>query len=175
MKVNELKDRQIHEDGTVICHQSALIKLLYEGQSLDGIFCSNPEDEREWMIAKRLCDDGLDGPTHAEGPRLGDIDWYAEWFTPEPYANIDLLSWCLDRCVHQEEIDRVLLEIREMEKRNMIPIMRHLIYCVDTWRANGVFWGVGRGSSVCSFVLHLIGINRINPLLYDLDINEWLK
>jgi DNA polymerase III alpha subunit len=57
----------------------------------------------------------------------------------------------------------------------MVSIMRHLIYCVDAWRQNGVVWGVGRGSSVCSFVLHLIGINRINPIEHGLDIGEWLK
>ena len=36
-------------------------------------------------------------------------------------------------------------------------------------------WGVGRGSSVSSYVLFLIGINRIDPLKFDLDVSEFLK
>jgi DNA polymerase III alpha subunit len=42
-------------------------------------------------------------------------------------------------------------------------------------RDNNIVWGVGRGSSIASFVLYLIGIHRINSLYYDLSINEFLK
>jgi DNA polymerase III alpha subunit len=42
-------------------------------------------------------------------------------------------------------------------------------------RKNNILWGVGRGSSVASFVLYLIGIHRINSLFYNLPIEEFLK
>ena len=57
----------------------------------------------------------------------------------------------------------------------MLPVLRHLVYMVDHFRREGITWGVGRGSSVSSFVLYLIGINRINPLEFGLDIKEFLK
>jgi DNA polymerase-3 subunit alpha len=95
--------------------------------------------------------------------------------TPEPFASIDVLDWCISQCSTEQEIQRVKMEISEMQQRNMISLVRHLIYCVDIWRKSGIVWGVGRGSSVCSFVLFLVGINRINPLEYDLDLREWLK
>ena len=42
-------------------------------------------------------------------------------------------------------------------------------------RDNQVIWGVGRGSSVASYVLYLIGIHKIDSMYYDLPINEFLR
>lgn len=170
-----LKNRKILEDGTVICNESALVDLLYLGQDLSGVFCDNILDQTEWEYSNKINDTEFFGPIFADGPQYTNIDWYQYWRTPESYNNIDLLVWCLDKCKSDKEIQRVNLEISEFEKRDMIPIMKHLIYCVDVWRKNSIFWGVGRGSSVCSFVLYLIGINRINPLQYELTLTEWLR
>jgi len=41
--------------------------------------------------------------------------------------------------------------------------------------ANRVIWGVGRGSSVASFVLYKLGVHRINSLHYNLDVGEFLR
>jgi DNA polymerase III alpha subunit len=48
-------------------------------------------------------------------------------------------------------------------------------YIVDTLRANNVVWGVGRGSSVASYVLHLIGVHKIDSVKYDIPIEEFFK
>lgn len=168
-------NRSMLDDGTVICSQAALMELLYSGKDLVGTFCSDPRDQEEWESAARLCDSALPGPVHANGKMFSGISWAEHWNTPEPYASIDIREWCLARCSNDQEIQRALDEISLFEKNGMIPVMRHLVYCVDVWRKNGVLWGVGRGSSVCSFVLHLIGINRINPFEYGLEITEWIK
>lgn len=170
-----LKNRKIFDDGTVICNDGALLEILYSGQDFSGVFCDNPENQSEWDHSNKINDTDYSTPVFADGPQYTKIDWYQYWRTPESYVNIDLLEWCLNCCKTEEESDRVRLEISEFEKRNMIPIMKHLIYCVDTWRSNDIFWGVGRGSSVCSYVLYLIGINRINPLQFKLNLSEWLR
>ena len=46
---------------------------------------------------------------------------------------------------------------------------------IDTLREKNVVWGVGRGSSVASFCLFLIGVHKVNPILYKLKINEFLR
>jgi len=171
----DLKDRVILEDGTVICRQSAMIDHLYCDGDLAGVFCSDPQDQLEWEQATRDQDSDLGGPINALSPQFTDIDWRSHWMTPEPWCSIDLWDWCNSRCNTDQERDRVKQELQAMEARHMHPIIRHLIYCADTWRTRGVIWGVGRGSSVCSFVLYLTGINRINPLEHDLDLQEWLK
>lgn len=173
--MNELDNRKILPDGTVICHQEAMIELLYEGKGLGNILCVDSDDQTEWETALRLCDATIEGPQHADLMQFQDINWFDYWLTPEPWKSIDVHTWCLKHCKTQIERDRIDYEMEQYKQRNMEPIFRHLLYCVDVWRKNGVVWGVGRGSSVCSFVLHLIGINRINPLEYGLDIKEWLK
>lgn len=171
----ELPNRTILNDGTVICSTDALVDILYSGQDINGVFCDSASVQKEWVDAARLCDSPEDGPVYASGEQFGEINWFSHWFTPSEYQTLNLREWCLARCSKPVEIDRVNYEIDEFEKRNMIPIMQHLIYCVDIWRQNHILWGVGRGSSVSSYVLFLIGINRINPLEFDLNIHEWLK
>lgn len=163
--------RSIGSRGEVTCTESGLLELLYQDVSISGIACDDRRCTEEWRRAARDCDSQVAGPVTEEDRSSTD----AAWFTPQPYSGIDLRQWCLDRCESEEQEIRAMMEIDEFEKRGMLPVMRHMIYCVDSWRTAGVTWGVGRGSSVSSFVLYLIGINRINPLLHDLDFGEWLK
>ena len=98
-----------------------------------------------------------------------------EWFIPEEYKTFDIAKWLLDQCTHEEEMQRVGKELLLYQKRDMFILLQYMKYLVDTMRANNIIWGIGRGSSVSSFVLFLIGIHRINSLYYDLDIEEFLK
>lgn len=97
------------------------------------------------------------------------------WFLPEEYKNIDIAKWVLDQCTADTELQRAGEELIEFQNRDMFPLLRYCKYLVDTMRKNNVVWGVGRGSSVSSYVLYLIGIHRINSLQYDLSIDEFLK
>jgi DNA polymerase III alpha subunit len=67
------------------------------------------------------------------------------------------------------------MELELFEKHDMMDLLRFLIFLVDTLRANNILWGVGRGSSVASYCLYLLGIHKINSLKYQLDINEFLR
>lgn len=97
------------------------------------------------------------------------------WFIPDEYKNFDIAKYVLDLCQTEEEIQRVGSELLLFQSREMFPLLRYLKYLVDTMRQHDIVWGVGRGSSVASFVLFLIGIHRINSLYYDLSIDEFLK
>jgi DNA polymerase III alpha subunit len=59
--------------------------------------------------------------------------------------------------------------------RNLFQLLQYLKYLVDTMRKHNIVWGVGRGSSVASYVLYLIGVHKINSMYYDLDIEEFLR
>ena len=97
------------------------------------------------------------------------------WLMPEEYKNFDIAKYVLDLCQNDEELQRVGEELILFQEREMFDLLRYLKYFVDTMRANNIVWGVGRGSSVASFVLFLIGVHRINSLYYDLSIEEFLK
>ena len=46
---------------------------------------------------------------------------------------------------------------------------------VDVSKENNIVLGVGRGSSVASYILYLLGIHKVDSLAYNLDIKEFLK
>lgn len=104
-----------------------------------------------------------------------DSDCSSNWFIPDNYRNFDIAAYVLGLCNTDEELQRVGKELLLYQKRDMFVLLRYLKYLVDTMRANNIVWGVGRGSSVASFVLFLIGVHKINSLYYDLPIEEFLK
>ena len=61
------------------------------------------------------------------------------------------------------------------QERGLFDLLRYLKYLVDVMRDNQVIWGVGRGSSVASYVLFLLGVHRVDSLYYDLDPAEFLR
>lgn len=97
------------------------------------------------------------------------------WFIPEKYKNMDIAQFVLEQCTTDAELQRAGEELLLYQERDMFILLKYLKYLVDTMRDNNIVWGVGRGSSVSSFVLFLIGIHRINSLYYDLSIKEFLK
>lgn len=99
----------------------------------------------------------------------------SNWHMPVEYKNMDIAKWVLDQCKTEAELQRAGDELLKFHERGMFVLLQYLKYLVDTMRKNNIVWGVGRGSSVASYVLYLIGIHRINSLYYDLSIDEFLK
>lgn len=97
------------------------------------------------------------------------------WRMPQMYKDFDIAKFLLDQCKTQEELQRVGEELLLYVDRDLIDLLKYLKYFVDTMRMNNVVWGLGRGSSVASYVLYLIGVHKINSMYYDLDIREFLK
>jgi DNA polymerase III alpha subunit len=96
------------------------------------------------------------------------------WFMPEDYCP-NLLEMLYGMCATPEQTDRVSLELELFIQHNMMDLLYYLKYLVDTMRENNIVWGVGRGSSVASYVLYLIGVHKVDSLKYELDIKEFLK
>jgi hypothetical protein len=97
------------------------------------------------------------------------------WLMPEYYKTFDIAAWVLAECNNQDELQRAGKELIMFQQKELLPLLQYIKYLVDTMRANNIVWGVGRGSSVSSFVLFLIGIHRVNSLYFDLDIADFLK
>lgn len=99
----------------------------------------------------------------------------SHWFMPEDYRSLDIAEHVLGLCTTQEQLQRVGEELLLFQERNLFDLLRYLKYLVDVMHANRVIWGVGRGSSVASYVLFLLGVHRIDSMYYDLDIREFLR
>ena len=99
------------------------------------------------------------------------------WFIPQEYQNMDIEKWVWSQVDqdNEERVFRVSQELELFNKNNMIPVLKTIKYIVDTLRKNKVVWGVGRGSSVASYVLYLIGVHKIDSIKYNLPIEEFFK
>lgn len=98
----------------------------------------------------------------------------ANWFLPVEYKDIDIEGYLVHVCP-KENYQRLIEELQEFRARDMINLLRWLKYFVDTCRKKQIVWGVGRGSSVASYVLFLIGVHKIDPIRYNLDWREFLR
>lgn len=99
----------------------------------------------------------------------------SHWWMPDAYRDMDIAKLILDACQGEAELQRCGMELLEYQERGLMPLLRYLKYLVDTLKSNGVIWGVGRGSSVASFVLYKLGVHRIDSLHYDLDFKEFMR
>jgi len=99
----------------------------------------------------------------------------SHWFMPDEYKRMDIAKHVLELCVTDAELQRVGEELLLYQEHDLFDLLRYMKYLVDVMRENHVIWGVGRGSSVASYVLYLLGVHRINSMYYDLDPREFLR
>ena len=168
---------KINDHGDVIYSEEDAIDLLYTNPNFDITKLYFDDIAKYTDSLKEL---GVDLPVINTAPERANIVQFdklncEKWHMPDNYYQINVLQWLLDKCQSDEEKLRVQMEYDLFEKKNFIRVLQFLIYFVDTLRANNIVWGVGRGSSVASFCLFLIGVHKINPLLYNLDITEFLR
>ena len=97
------------------------------------------------------------------------------WFMPAEYHSTDIAQHVLCLCHTPEQLQRVGEELLLFQEHGLFDLLRYLRYLVAVMRDNHIIWGVGRGSSVASYVLYLLGVHRIDSMLYDLDPREFLR
>tara|TARA_R110000868_G_scaffold180256_1_gene420849 strand:+ start:315 stop:788 length:474 start_codon:yes stop_codon:yes gene_type:complete len=97
------------------------------------------------------------------------------WLMPDEYKELDIAQHIIDLCKTDAEIQRAGQELLMFQERNLFNLLKYLKYLVDTMQSNKVIWGVGRGSSVASYVLYLLGVHKIDSMYYDLDPGEFLR
>ena len=100
----------------------------------------------------------------------------SEWFMPQEYKELNVYDYVMSKCDDDfHKMARVEEELKAFEERDMENLLRYMIYLVDFMRENNIVWGVGRGSSVASYVLYLIGVHKINSIQFGLDWREFLR
>ena len=171
---------QIDEYGRCYYSIKDIIELLYNRPDFDisDVAIEKTESEK-W---NRYCQDLLDEMKVVSDHHTitADIEEFhkmrlGSWFMPKEYIEFNIEKYVLGQCTNSKETQRVKDELMMFEERNLIIVLKYIKYVVDTMRTNKIVWGVGRGSSLASFVLFLIGINKVNPLLHNLDIHEFLR
>lgn len=175
----ELDNRKIDDYGNVVFAAKDLYALILKGYD---VLTFTVEESPEIQKLRQVTD-SLDNPDLMlkvyEEPTVDLATYMGEfrnhWFIPEKYKAIDVLEWLYEKCLTAEEVVRVQEEMDVYTRYDLHDMLRSLIYLIDTLRKNNVVWGVGRGSSVSSYVLYLIGVHRVNSLEYELDFSEFLS
>jgi DNA polymerase III alpha subunit len=113
----------------------------------------------------------------AESDTVKDFDHRCQgsWKMPNEYKQMDIAEYVLGLCKTNAELQRVGEELLLFQERGLFDLLRYLHYLVAVMKENRAIWGVGRGSSVASYVLYLLGVHRIDSMFYDLDPHEFLR
>jgi len=153
-----------------------IVDMMLDGD-IDAIFDVLCNDEKDLQLFNNMNTGRTLAPYTELSVDISEFDHVLQnnIFLPEYYKNISVYDFLLNKTKCEIHLDRLNQEFDAFEQRNLMGVLRFLIYLVDVLRENNIIWGVGRGSSVSSYILFLIGIHRIDPIKHNLDWKEFLR
>lgn len=171
----KLKDRTLWFDGDSTINSKEIVATLLSGLPVEGLFVDELTDEiRQY---NHFAEDDKKIGIKTETRPLN-----YDWNIPTEYQEMDVLEYILTNTDFDVDADdaeyrckRVITELNLYEELGLMDVLRVLIFIINTLNHNKVMWGVGRGSSVSSYVLYLIGVHDIDSVKYELDITEFLR
>jgi hypothetical protein len=165
--------------GRIIFEETDLVDMVMRGQPLADL---NGLIVQPWIDLETAAEILDDVPGFVAYNQLAqetqaqfDHRCRSTWFMPEEYKQLDIAELVISRCSTPEQLQRCGQELLLYQARDLFDLLRYLVYLVDVMKQNQVIWGVGRGSSVASYVLYLLGVHRIDSMFYDLDVTEFLR
>jgi DNA polymerase III alpha subunit len=173
------KIKRTDDWGRVILNPEAAFEIAYSGYDVFSLPMDDSPlieqfnavcaefDKREVVIALP------DTPDHS--PEEEHSRRSHTWMISDDIRNIEVRPFLISLCKTDDERDRVNEEMDLFEARDLTSLLQLMMYLVDHFRQNKIVWGVGRGSSVASYCLYLIGVHRINSLAYGLSVHDFLK
>lgn len=171
-----LENRILWFDGTSTVDADSVTDLIMSNASIKGLCVTNitPEIEQfnklvpksQQIVVKETVD-----------------PLKQEWNIPAEFAQMDVKQHILDTVSFSQfasddakmRLTRVLDELELYESMELMDVLRVLIYIINTLNRENVMWGVGRGSSVSSYVLYLLGVHDIDSVKYELDVSDFLR
>jgi hypothetical protein len=167
--------------GQLIFNQSDVIDLVMQGQdiaSFDRMLVDASVDlEKAALLLDSIPGFVTYNALTTKDLTMEEFDRQRQqtWYMPDQYKDMDIAQYILSLCTTDAELQRCGQELLLYQERDLFNLLRFLKYLVDTMTDNHVIWGVGRGSSVASYVLYKLGVHRIDSMFYDLDPHEFLR
>jgi hypothetical protein len=172
---------QTNTYGEIVLDEQDLCDLVLQGRSIAELKRVTVDRSVDLEPLIHVLEDpaSLVTWTFATNSDVSVPDWDSvrqqHWHMPASYAVMDIAAHVLSLCSSDAELQRAGHELMLYQERGLFDLLRYLKYLVDLMTENHVIWGVGRGSSVASYVLYLLGVHRINSMFYDLDVGEFLR
>jgi hypothetical protein len=167
--------------GELVFSENDVCDLLMQGRSIDSLtnvvvdpsinleelvrYVERPESLLTWTFP-------YDQATSVPAFHVAQ---QTNWHMPGEYKQLDIAAYILGLCTTEAELQRCGQELLLYQERDLFDLLKYLKYLVDVMKQNRVIWGVGRGSSVASYVLYKLQVHRIDSMFYNLDIREFLR
>ena len=161
----------------VVVNENDLVEGLLQGKQVRHITTNDVEkiDAYNHFCNLFKFNDQIDYETPADKNDKYTYNNVENWYMPDEYKQLDIQTYLLSKTKNYEQKQRVEQEFAEFETRNMIPMLKFLVYMVTELKQHNIMWGVGRGSSVSSYILYLIGVHKVDSIKYNLDYKESLR
>ena len=164
--------------GELIFDQDDVVDLIMQGQDL-SIFDDMIVDDTVNLDHLSGLLDSVPAFRPQKFASLSVPEWHAQqqsnWHMPAEYKSLDIAAHVLSLCQTEPELQRCGQELLLYQERDLFDLLRYLKYLVDVMTQNAIIWGVGRGSSVASYVLYKLKVHKIDSMYYNLDIHEFLR
>jgi DNA polymerase III alpha subunit len=167
--------------GELIFNESDVCNLLMQGRDIDSLMhvVVDHTVDIEALVKYTERPESLLTWTLPHNPEMSVTEFHAaqqqNWHMPKEYCQLDIAAHVLSLCQSESELQRCGQELLLYQERDLFNLLRYMKYLVDVMTQNKVIWGVGRGSSVASYVLYKLGVHRIDSLYYNLDPHEFLR
>lgn len=179
----QLEDRLLWPDGDSSYTPDNIIKLIYRNGNTENIFTTEMTDD-----IKQFNSLVSDKNKIKIKETVKSLDF--SWNIPDEFKDINVKEYVLEKFSEEchklnvnidnnpdfikKRLNRIVIELKLFEEKKALPVIKTLIYIINILESNEIVWGVGRGSSVSSYVLYLIGIHDIDSVEYDIDIADFL-
>lgn len=162
--------------GNPVYQSNDLVKLIYQNKSnlLEQVLVELTEDTTVFSQNTNLKLKLYQADSLSLSIEDFDKSCQSDWFIPNEYQEMDIEEFLVNQCP-KENYQRLVDELAAFQERNMLMVLKTLKYIVDTLRQHNIVWGVGRGSSVASYTLYLLGVHKIDSVKYKLNWQEFLR
>jgi DNA polymerase III alpha subunit len=172
--------QKIDDWGRVVLNEQGLLEMFYNGHFQTPDVLAEQSDlvdtYNKWCRTFDAADKQIQTVAPLEiSPEEFHTQRQSQWLIPDEYKDLDVAEWLIERCKTEQEMQRVADELALFQQHAMEDVLRFLIYMTSTLREAGVWWGVGRGSSVASYCLYLIGVHKVDSIKFGLDIREFIR
>lgn len=166
MYFDKKRNRILLRDGTSIVSEDEYTRMILKGNIPSGVKVVSGEDS---LLYKQKW--GVD-----VGSEIEDIHPEPASHDIEEYDYIELIDRIFQsKRMTQEYVSRVEEELEFFAKTGNLLFLFECMKLIDTFKEDGVVWGVGRGSCCASLVLYLLEVHDINPIRFDIPFEELSK
>lgn len=168
-----LADRILWYDGDSSYNATDILSLIKKGISVNWVDKITPDIVSYNALSSRP----IKVKNHSRP-----LD--TSWNLPSPYDTLDPIEYIIDKHIqqiqHMPEAEqarreaRLAKELVKYKELDLFNVLRAIIYVINTLTSCNVIWGIGRGSSVSSYVLYVIGVHDVDSFAYNLDIDDFL-